>query len=86
MRQGKGRVRTENLERLAVSRRPARGKLNCQRRKLSLGRHPSSRRTGGLPGVGDNDVVEGRVAFAEAREPYLENHCWAAGGWQEGRC
>lgn len=27
-----------------------------------------------LPGVGDDDVVEGRVALAEARESYLENH------------
>lgn len=28
----------------------------------------------GVPGVGDDDVVEGRVALAEARETNFENH------------
>ena len=28
-----------------------------------------------VPGVGDDDVVEGRVALAEAREADFEDHC-----------
>lgn len=35
-------------------------------------------RVGGfaVPGLRDDDVVEGGVAFAEAREADFENHCW----------
>lgn len=30
----------------------------------------------GAPGLGDDDVVEGGVAFAEAGEADFEDHCW----------
>lgn len=33
-----------------------------------------ARRVIGVPGVGDDDVVEGRMALAEARKTDLENH------------
>lgn len=29
----------------------------------------------GVPGVGDDDVVEGCMALAKAREADFENHC-----------
>lgn len=31
---------------------------------------------GNLPGLRDDDVVEGGVAFAEAGEADFDNHCW----------
>ena len=37
---------------------------------------------GALPGLGDDDIVEGGVAFAEAGEADFEHHCWVGGdGW-----
>lgn len=41
----------------------------------------------GVPGLRDDDVVEGGVAFSEAGEADFENHCLLGGdGVGEGRC
>lgn len=32
----------------------------------------------GAPGLGDDDVVEGGVAFAEAGKADFEDHCWVS--------
>ena len=40
-----------------------------------------------VPGLGDDDVVEGRVGFAEAGEADFDDH-WGGlgvGGWEWGR-
>lgn len=68
-------LRTEDFERFAVPCRPV-CSSNVSRRKVPFWL-VSCRRSvvlNCLPGVGDDDVVEGRVALAEAREPYLEDH------------
>lgn len=72
-------LRTEDFERLAVPCRPM-FSSNVSRRKVPSGwcrvggRWCSRERASCLPGVGDDDVVEGIVALAEARKPYLEDH------------
>ena len=46
------------------------------------------RREGGrekVPGLGDDDVVDGLVPLAEAREADLDDHVWVVVWWKGGR-